>query len=535
VKNSMAQKQHVFVREATGLVRELTSWDLFNVTYGQIMPAVGIVYIMSWNAFAFPNDNMFVSFLFGIPVVAVVGVLYSLLSIAMPRSGGDYIWNSRILHPAVGFTTSWMITFVIVTWIGSAGALFSSFFFNVFLATLGTMFNAPSLVAASTAFTTPAVELLVTTLIIAVLTVLMVLGRAVWRFMRILFFVVMIGSFVNIAYLATVSNSAFVQAFNAQYAAQGWSYNTVIQTAVKNGYSMGWTLGASLPALAYVMLGYTGFNWSAYAAGEARRVSRSIPISILGGLLIGGGMFAAWAWTIYNAFGYDFYSAANYLFNGYPNSGLPVIPTVNQLFTLLPQNPILELLSALAFGLCWLWLIPTYFVPITRNLFAWSFDRIMPSNLASVSDRFHTPVLSILICAILGEIGAIAYIYTSLFAFFANVITMLNLAFLITGIAGILFPYRLKSTFENAPPIVKKKLAGIPLVSIFGVLTVIVEAVIIYSAVANPNVGGAVSPGSFGMAAGVTIAAPIIYYISKAWNKRKGIDLGLVYSQLPPE
>jgi len=530
----MSEKR-VFVREATGLIRELTSWDLFNVTYGQIMPAVGIVYIMSWNAFAFPNDNLFVSFLFGIPVVAVVGVLYSLLSIAMPRSGGDYIWNSRILHPAVGFTTSWMITFVIVTWIGSAGALFSSFFFNVFLATLGTMSNNPGLVAASTMFTTPAAELAVTTIIIVVITALMVLGRAVWQFMRILFVIVMIGSFVNIAFLATVSNSAFVQAFNAQYASQGWTYDKVIQTAVSNGYSMGWSVGASLPALAYVMLSYTGFNWSAYAAGEARRVSRSIPMSILGGLLIGGAMFTAWAWTIYNAFGYDFYSAANYLFNGYPSAGLPMIPTVNQLFTLLPQNAIVELLSALAFGLCWLWLIPTYFVPITRNVFAWSFDRIMPSSLASVSDRFHTPVTSILICAILGEVGAIAYIYTSLFAFFANVITMLNIAFLVTGIAGIVFPYRMKSTFEGAPPIAKKKVGGVPLVSIFGVLTVIVEAVIIYSAVANPNVGGAVSPGSFGMAAGVTIAAPIVYYISKAWNKKQGIDLALVYKQLPPE
>jgi hypothetical protein len=152
-----------------------------------------------------------------------------------------------------------------------------------------------------------------------------------------------------------------------------------------------------------------------------------------------------------------------------------------------------------------------------------------------VSDRFHTPVTSILICAILGEVGAITYIYTSLFAFFANVITMMNIAFLVTGIAGIVFPYRMKSTFEGAPPIVKKRIAGVPLVSIFGVLTVIVEAAIIYSAVANPNVGGAVSPGSFGMAAGVTIAAPIVYYISKVWNKKQGIDLALVYKQLPPE
>ncbi|HKM78519.1 MAG TPA: APC family permease, partial [Candidatus Bathyarchaeia archaeon] len=104
----MAKETPVFIREATGLVRSLSAFDLFNLTYGQIMPAVGIVFIVSFTPFGFPQSNMFLAFLVAIPLVAIgPAMIYSMLAASMPRSGGDYVYVSRIIHPALGFMTSW--------------------------------------------------------------------------------------------------------------------------------------------------------------------------------------------------------------------------------------------------------------------------------------------------------------------------------------------------------------------------------------------------------------------------------------------
>lgn len=532
----MAKKQTVFVRDATGLVRSLSTFDLFNLAYGQIMPAVGIVFIVSFTPFAFPQSNMLLAFLMVTPLVALgPALIYSMLGAAMPRSGGDYVYVSRIIHPALGFMTNWLFTCTVFSFIATAGFIFSSTAFNVFIATIGMMTNNPGLVADSTWFTTNTGELVTGTILIFGIMVLLIYGRAVWNFMKVLFVIVMAGTIVNIVYLMTASQGAFVAAFNSQFASSGFTYSGIIQTAVKNGYQPGWTWAGTIGALIYGMSGLVGFNFSAYSAGEAKRASKSMPISIVGSTLIGGVLFALWAYGIYHAFGYDFFSAANYLTDLPSPVSLPFTPSVNALFTYLPgQNPVVEILGALAFGLAWIWLTPTDFIPVVRNLFAWAFDRVGPSWLADVNDTYHTPIKSILLSAVLGEILLILAIYTTgISIVFANGAILINLAFLLTSISGILFPYKAKNIYEQSPGWVKSKVAGLPVVTLVGCFSAIVELILLYGGVTNAVIGGA--PASYPFAVGIAIAGVALYYVASFYRKRQGIDLSLVFRDLPPE
>ena len=533
----MARKQTVFVRDATGLVRSLSTFDLFNLAFGQIMPAVGIVFIVSYSPFAFPQSNMWLAFLMVTPLVALgPAMIYSMLGAAMPRSGGDYVYVSRIIHPALGFMTNWLFTITVFSFISGAGFIFSSTAFNVFIATIGMMTNNAGLIADSTWFTTSTGELVTGSILILGVMLLLVYGRAVWNFMKILFVIVMAGTIVNIIYLMTVSQAAFVTAFNTQFAANNLTYNGIIQTAVKNGYQPGWTWSGTFGALIYAMGGLVGFNFSAYSAGEAKRASKSMPISIVGSTLIGGLLFALWAFGIYNAFGYDFFSGANYLVNCCSSTvSLPFTASVNALFTYLPgQNPLVEILGALAFGLAWIWLTPTDFIPVVRNLFAWAFDRVGPSWLADVNDTWHTPVKSIVLSSVLGEILLILDIYSTGYSLvFANTAILINLAFLVTSIAGILFPYKAKTIFEQSPGWVKSKIGGVPVVTLVGCFSTVVELILLYGGMTNAVIGGA--PASYPFGVGITLSGIILYYVAKWYRKRQGIDLSLVFKDLPPE
>jgi amino acid transporter len=219
-----------FLREATGLVRSLSAFDLFNLSFGQIMPAVGIVFIVSLSPFAFPQSNMFLAFLIAIALVGPgPALLYSMLAAAMPRAGGDYVYVTRTIHPAIGFMTNWLFTVTVISFIADAGFVFPSSALNVFVATIGQLTNNQYLVTNSAWFGTQAGELVVGTILIFGVLILMVFGRAVWNFMKILFFLVMIGTIVNIVFLATTSQATFVTAFNNQFASQGVTYNGVIQ------------------------------------------------------------------------------------------------------------------------------------------------------------------------------------------------------------------------------------------------------------------------------------------------------------------
>ena len=106
-----------YVRTASGLVRAWSPWDL--LIYNTLASAV-IFGSVTFSLFgetlgSFPGANPYlgivIAALGAIPVMA----MYALLSSAMPRSGGDYVWVSRIVHPSIAFAYSTVFVTTAVT------------------------------------------------------------------------------------------------------------------------------------------------------------------------------------------------------------------------------------------------------------------------------------------------------------------------------------------------------------------------------------------------------------------------------------
>ena len=96
-----------FARASSGLVRELSIVD--TALYGIL--ATGALYGV---LYLFPTPQA-VSTGINVPVMLILGFLFSLLvyyvyaqlGSAMPRAGGDYLYESRALGPSVGFVVPW--------------------------------------------------------------------------------------------------------------------------------------------------------------------------------------------------------------------------------------------------------------------------------------------------------------------------------------------------------------------------------------------------------------------------------------------
>src|SRR5207245_10212577 len=110
----------VFLRKATGLVREVSLIDALIMNTLGMNVAVGAVFLFLQAPANFPDGNMLVAVIIGTLLMAFTLLwVHSELAAAMPRSGGDYVFVSRALHPFLGWLLSWRpALWLILLWLG---------------------------------------------------------------------------------------------------------------------------------------------------------------------------------------------------------------------------------------------------------------------------------------------------------------------------------------------------------------------------------------------------------------------------------
>jgi hypothetical protein len=115
-----------------------------------------------------------------------------------------------------------------------------------------------------------------------------------------------------------------------------------------------------------------------------------------------------------------------------------------------------------------------------------------------------------------------------------NYVIIFVIFFFIGGFAAIVFPWKKKDLFEASPSMVKKRVAGIPVMSILGVVNTIFFAYMIYSTMSNPFYYN-ITPFVYVFTASVYIIPLAIYLISKVIRKNQGIDIDMLWKEIPPE
>jgi amino acid transporter len=527
-------EEKVYARKSSGLVRDISVADA--LVYNLANMGVLFVFLYTtWGSALYPGAYLPATALVAIPLGLPIALLYAYMSASMPRSGGDYIWVSRILHPAIGFMISLPVAWLLLLSIGFEPLGSFGLGISVMFKGLSIAMNDPNLMNVADMVALPEVILALGVIYTVLLGFLMTRGvRTTMKVQWALFLLSALGGIVYIIALLGVGPTAFKANFNA---ISGLNYDSVIKTANEAGYSTVFTTSATLIGVVYTFLNLLGYVYSTYVAGEIKDASRArtqLVATTCSLTLLALLMFAIYQVSYY-VMGGEFIGAISYLAeSGHQAYTLPFEPFLHALVTYATLNPIVIILVGLGFAATPLLAGLAYIFLVVRLFFAWSFDRVMPTSLSKVDDRFHSPYVATIVVIILGIIFDYMWLYVgALGTFILYMTTIWCLGYVVVGIAAIVFPYRKKEIFEASPSFVKAKIGGIPLVSIFGIVTVAVASFLVCSTLV-PSFGGSFEPYSFTLNMLPYPVALMIYAISSYYRRKTGIPLEYSFKEIPP-
>jgi amino acid transporter len=526
----------LFTRKATGLVRAgRTSDALF---YNLMWSSVALVFAFYWLFFAFyPGANAIV----GVLIAAAVGLpgafLYAMLTHMMPRTGGDYVFNSRSLHPALGFAANFCYSVWLAITLGVYTTYLASYGFGAFGRTMAGFGAGHGWLSFGDWFSTKW-GLFVTG------TVVLVLSAAVFALGGLrLFFKIQVASFIVYVVGALLipvivglfqSHSGFLSNFNdyAQHLGANNAASAVQSSAAKAGFAhAGFDFTSTLKSLSVWWFIFGFIYASNYFAGEIRMGKRTNLFAMPGALAIAILALLLMIPAYTHMVGYDFSAQlglADPTVYGF-TAGAPAYP---ELIGIGSGSAVVGAISVIAFGIGLLIWLPQTMLLVSRNIFAWSFDGVMPARLTYVDPRSRSPIVAIGLMLVLGIGSTAIYAFTTWFSAL-SILLGLTIPLLVTAVSGMVLPFRHPALVANSP--YNKRLLGVPLLTIVGGLSTLgfggAIAVLLWDE--NSGVSLSKNPGKLWLALGVLAAGVVIWYIARAIRQRQGVELDLAYKELP--
>ena len=541
------KKEVVFLRKATGLVRTWGFLDVFSFnSYGN--PLLGyytsfvILYVAFW-ATGHLIPAIIISTFFSI----FQAFVYSSLVTTMPRAGGEYIWMTRILRwPVIGFTlvlTGWVI--VVMLW----DALLAPALSGLFLQPIALAFGNLNL---ALWFMTPDGLFFSSLLFVFVPWLLIILGMK-WcgRFFSSSYILGGLVAFVIcIVIMGAYNQSSFISTYNS-FMATKFGLTNAYQAAIDEVAGFGvtfpgeweWNLPATLPLLALVAYANSWCMWGAPMYGEVKG-AREMKVSfwsMAGSNLFNNALMIIFLLLWIRLTGYQFFQSANFLFGEAvyywtPMAAMPLWPFPTLYLYTLTGNVIPMLIVAI-FGFYYIMIVHglgcTY-LPAIRILFSMAYDRILPAPLARLSTKNKVPLVALAVLTVLALIQSYLYFYVPGFITLTLIGTaVLILSFIGTALASMLLPFVRREEWK-ASAASKYRIGKIPLISIAAVITIGYFLYCYYWWAVDPTFG-VNNPTSLWYFVVVYVAVIIFYFIMKAIRKSQGIDVGIVYKEIPAE
>ena len=529
----------LFLRKATGLVRDVSALDAFLLNAVGMNVGLGALFMLQQAPAFFPNGNMVIAAIIGTLIMAFsIQWVYSEFSAAMPRSGGDYVFTSRAIHPFIGWILGWnQAIWLIFFWIGFNAWALVQFTLPPTLQVLAQTTGISGLADLGTTVAQPLWTFVIGS-VVNVFFAYLVLTRKFWGWQKISIVFAFAAVLIPAVLILVNGTGGLKTAWDGFVTTQGsgLKYDEIVPKAQELGYvapSGGFDLSSTLLMLPWVFF-VVGFGVGpAQIGGEIKRAGRSMWYALFGSTLLNGLALALVLWLVVSGVGEQWIGSLGFLATNH-GSDLGVQAGINFLGSILGGNIIIQLVIFLGFVAWALNGTPASELQATRYMLAASLDRMIPSALGEVDERTHSPRNAIILCTIAGELsilGLIAIPQASLLgALMAQII-----AYIIVAVAGIVFPYRMKDVWQASGA---RTIAGIPSIAIAGAFAVVVLGGQLFLFVTNDSINSffGVTRDISLMVAAFVIGSGAVWYVG-AWlyNRNRGVDTNLVYRAIPPD
>jgi APA family basic amino acid/polyamine antiporter len=470
-----AAKPEVFSRKASGLSRVMSPGSAFMynfLTMGVIFP-----WTIVWAPAAFPGVSVWKACLFAILLELPIALAYVWMATAMPRSGGDYVFQSRVLGGAIGFPVV-MSGFVIwiVQWVALAGWLLATLGVAPLFMGLGVYYDSKSLIDAAVWAQSAQGHVIISIIGAAAMAALLVAGFK--NYVRLQYFM-----FAGTGILVIILLVQFLRTSPEQFATAMNHFSSVVdgrtgyyQWVQKDVADAGvnllpkFALGATLLAVPIV---WTSLQWATYSVeqgGEIKgaRVFKNQMFIIVGSMVAMGVSLSVLAWAQERAVGTAFFNAVSHSYYyavSASGDGIgSVLPFPGMFAIVISPNPIITILVSVCFILAALQITCNCYIGMTRVMVGMSLDRTLPAWLSKVSPRYRSPVNAHLVYFLAGCVAIYGYNYwASWYSLTLGVTFACGYVFVISCLAAALMPYRAKALYEASPG-AKYTLGGFPLV-----------------------------------------------------------------------
>lgn len=533
-------EQMAFARKASGLVRGLSFWDAFGVGFMNQGLTPSMYVMISLGLGVYLGGNLIIATIISAVLCGIgFSLVWGILGGSMPRSGGEYIYNSRIIHPLVGIAESFGNAFVWIMWIYVLAPWTAD----------GLVMMAQYLgwQGIADALGTPFSIFLLATLTSLIALLFVVFGMKVFATVqKVIMVLAILGCTVILLVFSFTNHSEYVQAWNttaAQYDSLDYDgFLSTARTTIEDAGDVLPTTWNWYDTFGVMVAGSWLFAYAyciTFIAGEVKRPDKTIILSNLFAVLVPA-FFMIWlAIALYNSVGFEFLSAASWVDNageGLEGYTVPWSTDFVGLAVMVTQNKLAVFMMALSWILFNLWWVALSYLAFPRILFAWGMDRMGPKWFADIDYRWASPVKNHILCFILGEIGILLY------AFIGNPMGGLSVTgmeivsvFGITAIAAAIFPFskRAKQIWESSP-YKGWKLIGIPVVTLGAIVNLIYLAILFYFFIVLPDLEGLVL-GSVLLYGVIWICGILWYFYWKSRNKQVGVDVSMTFGELPPD
>lgn len=390
-------------------------------------------------------------------------LVYAYLAACMPRSGGEYYFQARILSTGTGSVFCFSAIVLGGTmWVAVTGWCAAHLAVNPLLLTLGLALHSETLLELARWAQTPWAVLVLSLVVIVWSALAIILGMPTYAMLQRWFSLA-----AGVMFVAVVIGLLLVDDLGSLPV-----YQEAAARALRLGYSPGaGTLAAQTLAiipLAGYMLVYAG--WSTQQAGETRDASelRAQVFIILGAMTASAVLSAILGGLVAHKIGPEVLGASAFLFLEHRGQmPLPVVPFLWWADGSAATR-VFAVVVALFFNALFWMNAPNPTLAASRVLMAMSSDRILPRWVGHLHRTTKAPVHAITLFSVICVVPCAVYAFTPYWRLTLNTVALVNiLAFAMTCATGAVFPYVRRELYRESAAS-RHEILGVPVITLAG-------------------------------------------------------------------